>query len=56
MTMDPDWDDLRVFLAVARTAQGYGLTEEGARLVPHAEAAERAALGAHRKPVWPRRV
>jgi DNA-binding transcriptional LysR family regulator len=77
-----DWDDLRVFLAVARTEslsaagrrlkidaatvgrriarleevtqarlftkspQGYGLTEEGARLVPHAEAAERAALGA----------
>jgi DNA-binding transcriptional LysR family regulator len=77
-----DWDDLRVFLAVARSEslsaagrqlkidpatvgrrilrleevtrtrlftkspQGYGLTEEGARLVPHAEQAERAALGA----------
>jgi DNA-binding transcriptional LysR family regulator len=77
-----DWDDLRVFLAVARTEslsaaskrlridpatvgrriarleeatgarlfakspQGYALTEEGARLVPHAEEAERAALGA----------
>ena len=77
-----DWDDLRVFLAVARTEslsaagkrlkidpatvgrriarleeatkarlftkspQGYALTEEGARLIPHAEAAERAALGA----------
>ena len=77
-----NWDDLRVFLAVARTEslsaagrrlkidpatvgrriarleevtqarlfakspQGYGLTEEGTRLVPHAEAAERAALGA----------
>jgi DNA-binding transcriptional LysR family regulator len=77
-----DWDDLRVFLAVARTEslsaagkwlkidpatvgrritrleevtrtrlftkspQGYALTEEGARLVPHAEGAERAALGA----------
>ncbi len=77
-----DWDDLRVFLAVARTEslsaagkrlkidpatvgrriarleeatrarlftkspQGYALTEEGARLIPHAEQAERAALGA----------
>ena len=77
-----DWDDLRVFLAVARTEslsaagkrlkidpatvgrrvarleeatkarlfskspQGYALTEEGARLIPHAETAERAALGA----------
>ena len=77
-----DWDDLRVFLAVARTEslsaasrglkidpatvgrriarleeatgtrlfskspQGYGLTEEGTRLIPHAEAAERATLGA----------
>jgi DNA-binding transcriptional LysR family regulator len=77
-----DWDDLRVFLAVARSEslsaagkwlqidpatvgrrilrleeatrarlftkspQGYALTEEGARLLPHAEAAERAALGA----------
>ena len=77
-----DWDDLRVFLAVARTEslsaagkqlkidpatvgrriarleeatkarlftkspQGYALTEEGARLIPHAEAAERATLGA----------
>jgi DNA-binding transcriptional LysR family regulator len=77
-----DWDDLRVFLAVARTEslsaagrqlkidpatvgrriarleeatkarlfakspQGYALTEEGARLIPHAEAAEQAALGA----------
>jgi DNA-binding transcriptional LysR family regulator len=77
-----DWDDLRVFLAVARTEslsaagrrlkidpatvgrriarleegtmarlfakspQGYALTEEGARLLPHAEAAERAALAA----------
>jgi DNA-binding transcriptional LysR family regulator len=77
-----DWDDLRVFLAVARTEslsaagkrlkidpatvgrriarleeatharlfskspQGYALTEEGARLIQHAEAAERAALGA----------
>ena len=29
-----------------KSPQGYGLTEEGARLVPHAEAAERAALGA----------
>jgi DNA-binding transcriptional LysR family regulator len=77
-----DWDDLRVFLAVARTEslsaagrrlkidpatvgrritrleeatkarlftkspQGYALTEEGARLLPHAETAERATLGA----------
>lgn len=77
-----DWDDLRVFLAVARTEslsgagkrlgldpatvgrrvarleegtgarlflkspQGYALTEEGARLVPHAEAAEAALSGA----------
>jgi DNA-binding transcriptional LysR family regulator len=77
-----DWDDLRVFLAVARTEslsaagkrlkidpatvgrritrleeatrarlfakspQGYALTDEGARLIPHAEQAERAALGA----------
>ncbi|MDM7931112.1 LysR family transcriptional regulator [Tabrizicola sp.] len=77
-----DWDDLRIFLAVARTEslsaagkrlkidpatvgrrvarleeatatrlfakspQGYALTEEGARLVPHAEAAERASLAA----------
>jgi DNA-binding transcriptional LysR family regulator len=77
-----DWDDLRVFLAVARaeslsgagkrlgldpatigrriarledatgarlflkSPQGYGLTEEGARLVPHAEAAEAALSGA----------
>jgi DNA-binding transcriptional LysR family regulator len=77
-----DWDDLRVFLAVARTEslsaagkrlkidpatvgrriarleeatharlftrspQGYALTEAGARLIPHAEAAERATLGA----------
>lgn len=77
-----DWDDLRVFLAVARaeslsaagkllridpatvgrriarleeataarlfskSPQGYALTEAGTRLVPHAEAAERAALSA----------
>jgi DNA-binding transcriptional LysR family regulator len=77
-----DWDDLRVFLAVARTEslsaagrrlkidpatvgrriarleevtgarlfskspQGYALTEAGARLLPHAEQAERAALAA----------
>ncbi|MFN4153309.1 MAG: LysR family transcriptional regulator [Paracoccaceae bacterium] len=77
-----DWDDLRVFLAVARTEtlsgagkrlmldpatvgrrvarleagagarlflkspQGYALTEEGAKLVPHAEAAEAALTGA----------
>lgn len=77
-----DWDDLRVFLAVARTEslsaagkrlkidpatvgrrvarleaatqtrlfvkspQGYGLTEEGARLIPHAEEAERATASA----------
>ena len=78
-----DWDDLRVFLAVARaeslsgagkrlaldpatvgrrvarleesagarlflkSPQGYALTEEGARLIPHAEAAEAAANAAH---------
>ncbi len=79
----PDWDDLRVFLAVARaeglsgagrllgldaatvgrritrveaamaarlfarSPQGYALTDEGARLLPHAEAAEQAlAAGA----------
>lgn len=77
-----DWDDLRVFLAVARseslsgagrklkidpatvgrriarledafgarlfskTPQGYGLTEEGGRLLPHAERAEAAMEGA----------
>lgn len=77
-----DWDDLRVFLAVARTEslsaagkrlkidpatvgrrvarleeatrarlfskspQGYALTEAGAQLISHAEAAERATLGA----------
>ena len=77
-----DWDDLRIFLAVARdeglsragrrlavdpstigrriarleaatgrvlflrSAQGYELTAEGARLLPHAEAAERAAEAA----------
>lgn len=77
-----DWDDLRVFLAVARaeslsaagrrlkidpatvgrrvarledatrarlftkSPQGYALTEAGARLIPHAEAAERATLEA----------
>jgi DNA-binding transcriptional LysR family regulator len=77
-----DWDDLRIFLAVARTEslsaagkrlkidpatvgrriarleettrarlfakspQGYALTEAGTRLMPHAEAAERATLGA----------
>lgn len=77
-----DWDDLRVFLAVARTEslsaagkrlrvdpatvgrriarlestiqtrlfvkspQGYALTDEGARLIPHAEEVERATLGA----------
>ncbi|MDO5659010.1 MAG: LysR family transcriptional regulator [Paracoccus sp. (in: a-proteobacteria)] len=77
-----DWDDLRIFLAVARdeslsragrrlgldastmgrrvarlelalghplfvkSPQGYGLTGEGARLLPHAEAAERALSGA----------
>jgi DNA-binding transcriptional LysR family regulator len=29
-----------------KSPQGYALTEEGSRLVPHAEAAERAALGA----------
>ena len=76
-----DWDDLRVFLAVARaeslsgagkhlridaatvgrrvtrleeamgaglftrSPQGYGLTEAGARLLPHAEAAELALRG-----------
>lgn len=77
-----DWDDLRIFLAVARSEslsaagkrlkidpatvgrriarleettatrlfakspQGYALTEAGTRLVPHAEAAERASLAA----------
>jgi DNA-binding transcriptional LysR family regulator len=77
-----DWDDLRIFLAVARTEslsaagkrlkidpatvgrriarleeaigahlfarspQGYVMTEAGTRLIPHAEAAERATLGA----------
>ena len=77
-----DWDDLRIFLAVARTEslsgagkrlkidpatvgrriarleaglgarlfgkspQGYALTEEGARLMPHAERAEAALDGA----------
>ena len=77
-----DWDDLRIFLAVARTdslsgagkrlkidpatvgrriarleadlgarlfgksPQGYALTEEGARLMPHAERAEAALEGA----------
>lgn len=77
-----DWDDLRVFLAVARSEslsgagkhlgldpatvgrriarledgagvllfmrspQGYALTEDGARLMPHAEAAEAATAGA----------
>ncbi|WBU59454.1 LysR family transcriptional regulator [Paracoccus albus] len=77
-----DWDDLRVFLAVARdeglsragkrltmdpstvgrrigrlesalghalfvkSPLGYALTPEGARLLPHAEAAERALTGA----------
>jgi DNA-binding transcriptional LysR family regulator len=77
-----DWDDLRIFLAVARREslsaagrhlkvdpatvgrritrleeaigarlfakgpQGYALTEEGARLVPHAEGAEAALQGA----------
>lgn len=77
-----DWDDLRIFLAVARgeslsaagkrlkidpatvgrrvarleeatgarlfqkSPQGYALTEEGTRLLPHAEAAEAAFLGA----------
>lgn len=77
-----DWDDLRIFLAVARSEslsgagkalridpatvgrriarfeealsarlfakspQGYVLTDEGARLVPHAEAAEQAMAGA----------
>ena len=81
MAGQADWDDLRVFLAVARaeslsgagkvlridpatvgrriarleqvtgarlftrSAQGYGLTAEGERLLPHAEAAE-AALAA----------
>ncbi len=76
------WDDLRIFLAVARaeslsgagkalrldaatvgrrvarleeslrqklfvkSPQGYGLTDEGARLVPHAERAEAAFAGA----------
>jgi len=78
----PDWDDLRIFLAVARSeslsgagrglrldaatvarriarleealghplflrsAQGYRLTEAGGRLLPHAEAAERAMAAA----------
>jgi DNA-binding transcriptional LysR family regulator len=77
-----DWDDLRVFLAVARaeslsgagkvlkcdaatvgrrvarledavgaqlfarSAQGYALTDAGARLVPHAEQAEQAMMAA----------
>ena len=77
-----DWDDLRIFLAVARSEslsaagrglkidpatvgrriarledavgarlfakspQGYALTEEGARLIPHAERAEGALQGA----------
>lgn len=77
-----DWDDLRIFLAVARaeslsaagkvlrldpatvgrriakleaamdarlfarTPQGYGLTDEGQRLVAHAERAEQAVSGA----------
>ncbi len=77
-----DWDDLRIFLAVARgeslsgagrvlkidpatvgrriarleegmgarlftkTPQGYALTEAGANLLPHAERAEAAVLGA----------
>jgi DNA-binding transcriptional LysR family regulator len=77
-----DWDDLRIFLAVARSEslsgagkalridpatvgrriarleealaarlftkgpQGYALTDEGARLVPHAEAAEQAMAAA----------
>lgn len=77
-----DWDDLRIFLAVARadslsgagrrlaldpatvgrriqrleevtgarlfakSPQGYALTEEGARLIPHAERAEAAMEGA----------
>ena len=77
-----DWDDLRIFLAVARadslsgagrrlgidastvgrrvarleqalgaklfvkTPQGYGLAPEGERLLPHAEAVERALSGA----------
>ncbi len=77
-----DWDDLRVFLAVARTEslsgagrrlkidpatvgrriarledgigvrlfskspQGYGLTDEGSRLIAHAERAEAAAMAA----------
>lgn len=77
-----DWDDLRIFLAVARTEslsgagkrlkidpatvgrrvarleeaigarlfvkspQGYSLTDEGARLIPHAERAEAALDGA----------
>jgi DNA-binding transcriptional LysR family regulator len=81
-SLSVDWDDLRIFLAVARgeslsaagkrlkidaatvgrriarleeatgtrlfakSPQGYALTEAGARLVPHAEAAERAALAA----------
>ena len=77
-----DWDDLRIFLAVARaeslsgagktlkidpatvgrriqrlehamdarlftkSPQGYALTEDGARLIPHAERAEAATLAA----------
>ena len=77
-----DWDDLRIFLAVARceslsgagkrlridpatvgrriarledsigarlfpkSPHGYALTEQGARLIPHAERAEAAALAA----------
>ncbi len=77
-----DWDDLRIFLAVARSEtlsgagrvlkidpatvgrriarleealsarlfakspQGYVLTDEGARLIPHAETAEQAMAGA----------
>lgn len=77
-----DWDDLRIFLAVARSEslsgagkrlkidaatvgrriarleeatgarlfakspQGYALTDEGARFIPHAEAIEQAALRA----------
>lgn len=78
-----DWDDLRIFLAVARTEslsaagkrlkidpatvgrriarletamaarlftkspQGYAVTEDGTRLLPHAEAAEAALARAH---------
>ena len=84
-----DWDDLRVFLAVARSEslsgagkqlkidpatvgrrvqrleeaigarlfakspQGYALTEEGARLVPHAERAEAAARAAQQSLTGP---